>query len=292
MKLSANIPSLRTVVSLNGTGVQSERSMQRLSTGLRINQSRDNPAMHSITSRMMNQRDGLQQAAQNSMNAISIVQTAEGAMTEIHAMLQRQRELMVQALNGTYGDADRDLMIQEVDQMNDAIDMIARSTHFNRINLLAQEGFRTDGIWLGDGTDHLHPSFRPSSLLVQTGADMDQNFRISLVDVRSQALGLRDLDFQDVDTMRTSLDMLDTAIERVAEVRATFGAYQNRLEHNFLSLTSADENMQESLSRIRDTDMAREMTELSRLRVMEQAGISILAQSNMRPQQLLQLLQS
>lgn len=290
MRIISNIPSLHTTASINRAGRGVAVSMNRLSTGLRVASSRDNPAMHSIGNRIANQIDGTQGAAQSSMNGISMIQTAEGALNELQNMLQRQRELTVQALNATYSDHSRNIMFNELEQLNDGIDMLARSTQFNRINLLAQEGFRLSGEWLGDGTDKDQPDFRLPALLIQVGANMDQNMSITLADVRSQTLGLREIDFSDTASMTEALVIIDAAISQVSEIRSAFGAYQNRLQHVYQSLWAADENMQQSLSRIRDTDMAREMTEMARLRVIEQAGIAVLAQSNMRPQQLLQLI--
>ncbi|MCL2616092.1 MAG: flagellin [Defluviitaleaceae bacterium] len=501
MRVNHNMPALLSGANIGRAESRTALAMRRLSSGFRINSSMDDPAGMSITNRMSKQIAGTNQANHNSMNGISIVQTAEGGLQEMHNILQRMRELTIQANNDTTVPEDRVLIHMEINQLSRAINEMAISTQFNGINLLAQSHFgigtslanathvpnpgalnlpfitpdpdlfpndtathmanpgsagrpfvladprRTppdtgthvvndgrDHVYIGTGGDyewdgtafipatggagtgtHTYPNpggaFIPSdvvrdeagthvanppsaldqfiaqangdyvlvggafvpapggsgtgthnrnsewrpfilpdtdlnaadeathirnngrsfvlpqppattahathrvedpTLLIQIGPDMDMQMRMGLVDARSHLLGSADLTIADIGNIGEIEDALalfiedgmngthyrdsilisiDIAIHQISEMRSTFGSYQNRLEHTVTSLGVKSENLSTARMRLRDTDMAAEMTELSSSRVMEQAGLAILAQANQRPQQILQLIQ-
>ena len=250
------------------------KSVEKLSTGQRINRAADDAAGLYISEKMRSQVRGLTQASRNAQDGISAVQTAEGALDEVHAMLQRMRELAVQAGNDTNQAEDRTAIKAEIDQLGSEIDAISTKTQFNKQNLL-------------DGT------FNAGKKL-QVGANKGQTLDISIkkIDGTTISIGAKAVDVK-VDTNENvgkSLSRIDKAISVVSEQRSKLGAIQNRLEHTIKNLDNAAENTQAAESRIRDTDMAKEMSKFTKDNILTQASQAMLAQANQLPQQVLQLL--
>jgi flagellin len=256
VRINTNIEALNAQRNLGMTAIAFGKSVEKLSSGLRINRAADDAAGLAISEKLRAQVRGLNQAMRNAQDAISMVQTAEGALNEVHAMLQRIRELAVQYANGT-NDADAQASISaEVDELKAAIGAIASNTKFNGVALLS-----------GGNT-----------VTFQVGADAGQTLDVTF----------GDLDVTAVDV--TDIASVDQAITDVSSLRGTFGASQNRLEHTIASLAVAAENLAASESRIRDLDVAAEMVNFTKLQILQQAGVAILAQANQAPQSVLALL--
>lgn len=275
--INTNVMALNSHRALTSVGNRQARSAERLSTGQRINRASDDAAGLAISEKMRSQIRGLDQATRNSQDGISLIQTAEGALEEVHAILQRVRELTAQAANGTNTDTDRGKIGVEITGLLNEINTIADNTQFNEQNLL-----NTDG----DGLE----------LSIQTGANSGQrlDFTIQAMNLEGLELGGFGGNFTDAvddgDALSSLLDDVDTAISTVSTQRAELGAVQNRLEHTVNNLQVASENLSAANSRIRDTDMAKEMMSLTQANVLQQAATSMLAQANQAPQSVLQLL--
>lgn len=255
-------------------------AMERLSSGLRINRAADDPAGLAISEKMRSQIRGLERAERNALDSISLIQTAEGALHESHAIVQRIRELAVQAGNDTYSLEERQMMQREINELLDELDAISSRTQFNTQKLL-------------DGT------FQDKSL--QIGANANQSMTISIGGMNSAALGLSDLRVDPegetggvltVEGANDALEMLDGAISKISMQRASLGAKQNRLEHRINNLAVTRENLTAAESRIRDADIAKEMMDFAKYSMLTQAAQVILAQANQIPQGILQLLRS
>jgi flagellin len=256
VRINTNIEALNAQRNLSMTGVAFGKSVEKLSSGLRINRAADDAAGLAISEKLRAQVRGLNQAGRNSQDAISMVQTAEGALNEVHSMLQRVRELAVQYANGT-NDSDSQASISaEVTQLQSAISDIAANTKFNGVSLL------TGG----------------TSVTFQTGADQGQTLSVTFGAIDTSAASVSDI------------SSVDTAIADISTLRGTFGAAQNRLEHTVASLAVASENLAASESRIRDLDVANEMVNFTKTQILQQAGVAILAQANQAPQSILSLL--
>lgn len=462
MRINHNIPALQALHQLNKTSSKLDTALERLSSGLRINQAADDAAGLAISQKMDTQIRGLDQANRNAMDGVSLIQTAEGALDEVHSMLQRVRELSVQAANGTYDTEDREAMQAEVDQLIQEIDRISETTEFNKIKLLngdtdlinySSDGTiadilsTTDGVEAGtysfevdaaatyttaaypaatatgtataaagslsvngeaiaiaagesaasvfakisdacdivgislsttaspyavgsaltftqdvygdnpititgdsallaelgldgaatytlgsdvvvddttlsgfpDGTtvltDKNYIYFQgpdgfemkavssggtgsvdltlidAGALTVQIGANQNQTMQIRIQNMSSEAIGINGINLTTTEGAQEAITLADEAINLISSVRSKLGAYQNRLEHTMSNLETANENMTASLSRIQDADMAQEMTQYTQSNIISQAGTSMLAQANQRPQSILQLLQ-
>ena len=246
------------------------KSTEKLSSGYRINRAADDAAGLSISEKMRGQIRGLDQASTNAQDGISLIQTAEGALNETHAILQRMRELAVQSANDTNVQKDRDAIQEEIDQLASEIDRIATTTQFNTMNLL--EG-----------------SFTGKKLHI--GANKDQNMDINIDSMKASDLTVNALDLQSQSGANTAIKTVDTALEAVSKQRSELGAIQNRLEHTIANLDTSAENLQSAESRIRDVDMAEEMVVYSKNNILQQAAQSMLAQANQTTQGVLSLLQ-
>ncbi len=256
--------------------------MEKLSSGYRINRAADDAAGLAISEKMRNQIRGLDQASANSQDAISLIQTAEGALNETHAMLQRMAELTTKAANETLTTSDTSKIQKEITQLTEQIGAIADQTKFNTKNILNTT----------------------SSLTFQVGANSGETISLKLVDATVTGLqlnggtGLKDLASgvaSDVDGKLNSiakgnLDIIQKAINTVSENRSNLGAVQNRLEHTINNLGTTSENLQAAESRIRDVDMAKEMMAMTKNNILTQAAQAMLAQANQQPQGVLQLL--
>ena len=246
------------------------KSMEKLSSGLRINRAGDDAAGLAISEKMRSQIRGLNQGSTNAQDGISLVQTTEGALTETHSMLQRLKTLAVQSSNGTYTDSDRALIQKEVDQLTTEITRIASQTEFNGLNVLSKDG---------------------QTVKFQVGNKDGQTISVTMKAMDSKALGIDKLDMKTSVNAPKQLTTIEAAIKTVSEHRATLGAVQNRLEHTIASTDTTSENLQASESRIRDTDMAKEMMEYTKINILTQAAQSMLAQANSAPNSVLSLLQ-
>jgi len=259
-------------INNNGTG----KSMEKLSSGLRINRAGDDAAGLSISEKMRGQIRGLNQASRNSPDGISMIQTAEGALQETQAILQRMRELAVQASNDTNVTADRTAIGVELTELGKEITRIKDNTQFNEQNILN-----------GDA----------NTVNIQVGANKDQkmelNFKTAGIDLSAinTAVGsLTETNIKDHTTATALVKTINDQITSVSTGRSTLGAYQNRLEHTIKNLDNASENLTAAESRVRDVDMAKEMMAFSKNNILQQASQAMLAQANQQPQSVLQLL--
>ncbi|WP_202079345.1 flagellin [Caldalkalibacillus salinus] len=273
MRINNNISALNTHRALSMNNQNVSNSLEKLSSGLRINRAGDDAAGLAISEKMRGQIRGLNQASRNAQDGISLIQTAEGALNETHSILQRMRELTVQAANDTNTTEDRAALQAEVDELVAEIDRIADTTEFNGSKLLDGTG--------GDGT---------GTFSLQIGANELQSVDISLGDMQASTLGVDTVTITDGSDFDAQLTAIDTAITSVSSERANLGANQNRLEHTINNLGTTAENLQAAESRIRDVDMASEMMEFTKNNILTQASQAMLAQANQTPQGVLQLL--
>jgi len=276
MRINHNIAALNTHRQLNSATNAQSKSMEKLASGLRINRAGDDAAGLAISEKMRGQIRGLDMASKNSQDGISLIQTAEGALNEVHSILQRQRELAVQSASDTNVTADRTALKDEFTQLTAEVSRITGQTEFNGMKLLNKSA-GTAGV-----------------LKIQVGANATQNMDlkldtagVDLTDVNT-ALAAAKIDTQtDADA---ALTVLDTQIASVSSGRSYLGATQNRLEHTINNLNTASENLTAAESRVRDVDMAKEMMEQTKNSILSQAAQAMLAQANQQPQGVLQLL--
>lgn len=266
--IGTNIAAMRAQGASMSASMQLQESMERLSSGKRINSAKDDAAGLAISTRMDAKVRGLSQAIRNSNDGISLAQTAEGALQETSNILVRMRELAVQAANGTSSASDRTALQAEATQLLAQIDDIATRTDFNGTVLL-------------DGSANLD---------IQTGVDSGQIVNITIGDMQAAALGVAAVDISTAAGASTALGLLDTAVNTVASSRADLGAVQNRLESNVNNLTSTVTNLAEAKSRIADADYSAESTKLASSQILAQASTAMLAQANQSQQGVLNLL--
>ncbi len=274
MVVQHNMQAANASRVLNVTANQQAKSTEKLSSGYRINRAADDAAGLSISEKMRKQIRGLDRASTNAQDGVSAVQTAEGALAEVHSMLQRMNELAVQAANGTNSSTDISSISDEVQQLQTEITRIANTTDFNGKFMLQKGGGDTD-IFVGYTTAS------------------ENNISIKAQDLNKVAtdIGTATKGFSTSGEAKTLLGEVSTAIESVSKMRSTFGAVQNRLEHTIDNLDNVVENVTAAESRIRDTDMADEMVRFSKNNILTQAGQSMLAQANTSTQGVLALLQ-
>ncbi|HHV38988.1 MAG TPA: flagellin [Tepidimicrobium sp.] len=305
MRINNNIPALNTHRMLGITNIGLEKTLERLSSGKRINKAADDAAGLAISQKMEAQIRGLRQASRNSLDGISLLQTAEGALNEVHSMLQRIRELTVQGANGIYEREDLKALADEIKELTEQIDKIGQDTTFNGIYLLK-------GNLVEEGESQ-------TLLRLQIGANKEQYIDIDMskIDItvakiqenggedsnKLEIVGDNHIVKMDEDKFVVNMGALspekfneaitvyDDAINRVASQRSQLGAYQNRLEHTIRNVDNTAENLTAAKSRIEDTDMAIEMSEFVKLNILQQAGTAMLSQANQLPQSVLQLLQ-
>ncbi|MGG1246456.1 flagellin Hag [Bacillus spizizenii] len=288
MRINHNIAALNTLNRLSSNNNAGSKNMEKLSSGLRINRAGDDAAGLAISEKMRGQIRGLEMASKNSQDGISLIQTAEGALTETHAILQRMRELTVQAGNtGTQDATDLQAIQDEMDSLieeiggQDGSKGIADRTQFN-------------------GKDLLDGSFSEASgkkLTFQIGANGGQQLSVNIESMKAEDLGSDAIKIKDIkvtDFTTNSFDdqlaAIDAATNQVSAQRAKLGAVQNRLEHTINNLSASGENLTAAESRIRDVDMAKEMSEFTKNNILSQASQAMLAQANQQPQNVLQLL--
>ncbi len=271
MVVQHNMQAANASRVLNITANQQMKSTEKLSSGYRINRAADDAAGLSISEKMRKQIRGLDRASTNAQDGVSAVQTAEGALSEVHSMLQRMNELAVQAANGTNSTTDVESISDEVQQLKTEINRIANTTDFNGKFMLKEDG--------GDTT-----------IFVGYMENADNNIAISAKNLNEVATSIHE-EFSDAAGAKQLLSDVSAAIESVSKMRSEFGAIQNRLEHTIDNLDNVVENVTSAESRIRDTDMADEMVKYSKNNILTQAGQSMLAQANQATQGVLSLLQ-
>lgn len=280
MRINNNLMAMNAARQLNVNATEQSKSLEKLSSGIRINRAGDDAAGLAISEKMRGQIRGLNQASRNAQDGISMVQTAEGALNETHAILQRMRELAVQGANGTNVTADRAAITGELKALHSEITRIAKNTEFN------------SKILMGSGA-----SAATAQVKVHIGANISQNLTVSFRDMRASGSNLAlstggaILGLSVGNSIANALiSTVDKALTKVSTVRADLGAVQNRLEHTIKNLDTGAENLQASESRIRDVDMAKEMMNFTKSNILNQAAQAMLAQANQAPQGVLQLL--
>ena len=277
MRINNNIPALFAQNKLANTNQALSKSLEKLASGLRINRAGDDAAGLAISEKMRGQVRGLNQAMRNAQDGISLIQTAEGALNETHAILQRMRELAVQAANDTNTREDRVKIKDELSELKKEVDRIAQQTEFNTKKLL-------NGTF--SGRFHI-------------GANTGQNVKLAVNSMNASAIGVGGATYSTIvsgvasaqqNVANVLIGHIDSAISKVSDERSKLGAYQNRLEHTISNLQTSAENLQAAESRIRDVDMANEMVKFTKNQILTQAGTAMLAQANMAPQGVLKLL--
>ena len=276
MRINHNISALNTYRQLNVNTTNGTKSLEKLSSGLRINRAGDDAAGLAISEKMRGQIRGLNQAERNSQDAISLIQTAEGALNETHSILQRMRELAVQAASDTNTGTtesvatDRAEIQKEIDQLSAEITRISDDTEFNTMKLI-------DGTFTGKK--------------FQVGANSGQAVTLTIGGMDATDLGVNSLNLKGQVNASSAISTINAAIGTVSSERAKLGAMQNRLEHTINNLNTTAENLTASEGRVRDVDMAKEMMEFTKNSILQQAATAMLAQANQQPQGVLQLLQ-
>jgi len=290
MIINHNISSINSNRVLKFNNINVSKDMEKLSSGIKINRAADDASGLAVSEKMRSQIRGLVQAEKNAENGISFIQTAEGYLQETQDVLQRIRELAVQASNGIYTAEDRLYIQVEVSQLVDEIDRIASHAQFNGMNMLT-----------GRFANIEHGGVPTASMWLHVGANMDQREQVFIGTMTSQGLGLKeptglphaaDVTFtlSTPDGANMSIGLMDLALKNVNKQRADLGAYQNRLEHGTKGLLIGAENLQAAESIIRDTDMASQMVDFTKNNILVQSGTAMLAQANAKAQSVLQLL--
>jgi flagellin len=282
LRIQNNVEAFNTHRQLTTTSTAAAKSMEKLSSGYRINRAADDAAGLAISEKMRGQIGGLAQAQRNAQDGISMVQTAEGALTEVHSMLQRVRDLKVQYNNGTNSSDDQDAIAAEVYQIGQEVGDIVSDTKFNGTAVFGASTFSFQ-VGANDG-----------ETVSTTAADLSGGISTNGSGGLSELTGLSSAAKAKAALTAGGglggLSTIDNAIKNVSKIRADFGAVQNRLEHRLNNLATYQENLTASESRIRDVDMAEEMTKFTKLNILQQAGTSMLAQANQAPQGVLSLL--
>ncbi|MCH5283264.1 MAG: flagellin [Treponema sp.] len=285
MVINHNMSAMFAQRSEGVTEVANQKSMEKLSSGMRINRAGDDASGLAVSEKMRAQIRGLNQASTNAENGISFIQTTEGYLQETEDIIHRIRELAVQSSNGIYSDEDRMMIQVEVSSLVDEVDRIASAAQFNGMNMLTGRFARPTGENVVTGSMWFH-----------IGANMDQRTQVYIGTMTSMALGIRNIGDESKislaapDDANRAIGTLDIALMKINKQRADLGAYQNRLEHTVVGLDVGAENLQASESRIRDTDMAKEMVEFTKNQVLIQSGTAMLAQANQQSQNVLSLL--
>lgn len=274
MVIQHNIAAINSYRNLSTNQSALSKNLEKLSSGYRINRAGDDAAGLAISETMRSQINGLNQAVNNANDAIGLIQTAEGAMTETHSMLQRMKTLTTQAANGTYTKTARDNIKAEIDALNKEITRIATTTEFN-------------------GEKPLNPAKKGQNLTFFIGASADKTnaMTVGQLTMTAKALSIDTIKVDSTSYAFAAMKSVDAAIERVSTYRANLGAAQNRLEHTVNNLKVTSENITSAESRIRDTDMADEITAYTKNNILLQAAQSMLSQSNAMPQGVLSMLQ-
>ncbi len=286
MIINHNMSAINALRAQKNTNINTMKDMAKLSSGLRITMAADDASGLAVSEKMRSQIRGLNQASRNASDGISLIQLTEGYLEETTEVLQRIRELAVQAANGIYSSEDRMQIQVEVSQLIDEVDRVASHAQFNGMQMLTGRFARENGI--------NNPT---SSMWFHIGPNMDERIQMFIGTMTATALGLRQnstgitLSISTQEQANRNLGILDSVLKTVNTQRAELGAYQNRLEMAVKGLDTSAENMQAAESRIRDLDMAAKMVDYSKNQILSQSSTAMLAQANMRAQNVLQLLQ-
>jgi flagellin len=259
LTVNTNIEAMDAARNLNSTESMLSNAMQRLSSGLRINSAADDVAGYAISQRLQGQVNGLNQATQNIADAVSLAQTGQGALSDVVGMLQRVRELAVQYANGTTSETDKEAIEQETEQLKEEITRVGETTKFNGVELLAGG----------------------AAITFQVGANEEETIEVKATELEEDVEGVS----------LTEIETIDEAIGKVATAAGEFGAVQNRIQYTISNLEVYSQNLSSAVSGIVDVNMATEMTNFTKDQVLQQAGVSILAQANQIPDAVLKLLQ-
>lgn len=285
MIINHNISALNGHRHYTNAGAAEAKSIEKLSSGLRINRAADDAAGLAVSEKLRAQVRGLRQAARNAGDAISFIQTTDGFLGAMTDIVQRMRELAVQAANGIYTSEDRRQIQVEINQLVDEVSRVASQADFNTQNMLTGRFAQEGGV-----------NTVTASMWIHVGANMDQRERLYIQTMTAEALGLREattgvvMSYSTIENANRNIAVLDSALSRLNETRADLGAYQNRMEHALHGIMTNAENQQASESRIRDLDMAAESTDRVTNNILLQSSAAMLAQSNLRPQLVLSLL--
>jgi len=285
MIINHNMSAIFASNRLKVTDLSVTKNMEKLSSGLRITRAGDDASGLAVSEKMRAQIRGLKQASQNAANGISFIQTAEGYLQETQDIMHRMRELAVQSSNGIYSDEDRMQIQVEISQLVDEVDRIASHAQFNGMNMLTGKFARETG-----------ENTATASMWLHIGANMDQRERVFIGTMTASGLGVRNvgngeiITIADPDSANRNIGVIDAALKIVNKQRADLGAYQNRLEKAIVGIDVGAENLQAAESRIRDVDMASEMVDYTKNSILMQAGTAMLAQANVKNQNVLQLL--
>lgn len=291
MIINHNISSIFANRQLKANDINLGKDMEKLSSGLRINKAGDDASGLAVSEKMRAQITGLQQAMRNTEDAVSFMQTTEGYLEETTLVLQRMRELSIQAGNGIYSDDDRMLINVELSQLADEVDRVANHAQFNGMNMLTGRFQSPAGGTTTAGTNN-----QSAGIFFHIGPNMDQRVQGFVGSMTAKALGVVDaagknaISASTMDSANRSIGVLDKALTVVAKQRADLGSYQNRLEKLYKGLYIAYENTQASESRIRDSDMALQMSDFVKNQILTQSTVAMLAQANLKPQLVLRLL--
>lgn len=277
-RINHNVPAMITGTTLRQTGRKMQKSLEKLSTGLRINRAADDAAGLSISEQLRTQVRGLAMGNRNIQDGISLLNIAEGALIEIEDMVQRLRELSIQAANDTLTSAERSYINVEFDQLKVEIDRIANGTQFNGMKLLNGD---TNGPWVNGGILHVGPNDSAATDTVI----------ITISGITTGSMGIDDDNPMTQTDATFAISAMDEALTSINTLRADLGAKTNRLEHALLNQENQEQNMQAAESTVRDADFAHETTEFSKLQILQQSSTAMLSQANMIPQNVLSLLQ-
>ena len=285
MVINHNMSAMYSQRSTNLTNVAAQKNMEKLSSGLKINRAGDDASGLAVSEKMRSQIRGLNKASENAQNGLSFIQTTEGYLQETTDIIQRIRELAVQSSNGIYTEEDRMQIQVEVSQLIAEVDRIASQAQFNGMNMLTGRFARDEGT-----------NAVTASMWFHIGANMDQRMEVYIGTMTATALNLRNLGDETIMSLESpaeanrAIGTLDEALKKLNKQRADLGGYYNRLEHAIRGIDIAAENLQSAESRIRDTDMAKEMVDFTKNQVLQQSGMAILAHANQSTQNVLSLL--
>ena len=292
MVIQHNIAANNAYRNLSANASNGQKNLEKLSSGYRINRSADDAAGLAISEQMRSKINGLDQATANANDAIGLIQTAEGALTETHSMLQRMVTLATQSANGTYNSTARTAIGDEVTALKAELNRIASTTDYNGVKPLNTgnaPGAAAPAVGGGGGGTPT-PAPAAGGIVVQIGPTSGETLTIATAKMGSTALGVNAVDVSTVSKANSAITTINKAINSVSTHRAKLGASQNRLEHTINNLKTTNENMTAAESRIRDTDMAKEMAAFTKNNILNQAAQSMLSQANQQPQGVLSLL--
>ena len=290
MVIQHNIAANNAYRNLSANASNGQKNLEKLSSGYRINRSADDAAGLAISEQMRSKINGLDQATSNANDAIGLIQTAEGALTETHSMLQRMVTLATQSANGTYNSTARTAIGEEVTALKAELNRIASTTDYNGVKPLNTGNAPGAAAAPAVGGGSPAPALAAGGIVVQIGPTAGETLTIATAKMGSTALGVNAVDVSTVSKANSAITTINKAINSVSTHRAKLGASQNRLEHTINNLKTTNENMTAAESRIRDTDMAKEMAAFTKNNILNQAAQSMLSQANQQPQGVLSLL--